>query len=150
MKPLVVLVSVFVISVFAIKLITKNYEVKLSARIGMCSMLLFTSIGHFAFTKGMAMMIPPIIPYKTEIIYITGILEIVLGIFLLIPQFSMFSGWTLIVLFVSLLPSNIYASINHIDYQKATLDGYGLEYLWFRIPLQLLFIAWTYLSTIKT
>ena len=35
------------------------------------------------------------------------------------------------------------------DYQKATVDGNGLNYLWFRIPLQLLFIAWAYISSIK-
>lgn len=43
----------------------------------------------------------------------------------------------------------IYGSIKHLDIQKATFDGNGLNYLWFRIPLQILFIVWTYLSSIK-
>ncbi|MFN3848119.1 MAG: hypothetical protein ACK4NY_01765 [Spirosomataceae bacterium] len=149
MKPLVVLVSVFLVSIFVIKLTTRNYDVYLSARIGMCGMLIFTAIGHFTFTKGMALMIPPMIPLKTEIIYFTGFLEILLGICLLIPRLSIYSGWILIAFFILLLPANIYASIKHIDYQKATFDGNGLDYLWFRIPLQFLFIAWTYFSTIK-
>jgi uncharacterized membrane protein len=149
MKQLVVLVSVFLVSIFGIKLITRNYDLFLSARIGMCGMLLFTAIGHFVFTKGMALMIPPMIPFKTEIIYLTGLLEILLGICLLIPRLSIYSGWILIVFFILLLPANIYASIKHIDYQKATFDGNGLDYLWFRIPLQFLFIAWMYFSTIK-
>jgi uncharacterized membrane protein len=121
----------------------------LSARIGMCAMLIFTAIGHFAFTKGMAMMIPPIIPSKNEIIYLTGLLEILLGIGLLIPKLSVYSGWVLIALFIVLLPANIYSAIKHIDYQKGTFDGNGLNYLWFRIPLQILFIIWTYISSIK-
>jgi hypothetical protein len=30
-----------------------------------------------------------------------------------------------------------------------TVIGSGSNYLWFRIPLQVLFIAWTYLTCIK-
>jgi uncharacterized membrane protein len=112
-------------------------------------MLLFTAIGHFAFTKGMAMMIPPMVPLKTEIVYFTGLLEILLGIGLLVPRLAMYSGWILIVFFTLLLPANIYAALKQVDYQKANFEGYGLLYLWFRIPLQILFILWTYFSTIK-
>jgi uncharacterized membrane protein len=112
-------------------------------------MLLFTAIGHFAFTKGMSMMIPSIVPFKTELVYLTGVLEILFGIGLLIPSLRMYSGWALIIFFMLLLPANINAAINHIDYQKGTFDGTGVSYLWFRVPLQILFIVWTYLCAIK-
>ena len=46
--------------------------------------------------------------------------------------------------FILILPSNIYASVKKINYQKATLDGPGLSYLWFRMPLQVFFIGWVY------
>jgi uncharacterized membrane protein len=149
MKPLIVLLAVFSLSLFTLRLLTQKYDLHLSARIGMCIMLFFTAIGHFAFTKGMAMMVPSIIPLKTEIIYLTGFLEILLGIGLLIPRLKIYTGWVLIVFFILLLPANINASIKHIDYQKGTLDGSGISYLWFRVPLQILFIIWTYLSSIK-
>ncbi len=149
MKPLIVLLSVFLISIFIIKLAFQKYDLFLSARIGMCAMLFFTAIGHFAFTKGMAMMLPPIVPLKTEVIYLTGFLEILLGLCLLIPRLSIYSGWAIILFLLLLLPANIYAAIKHIDYQKATYDGNGLVYLWFRIPLQIFFIVWTYISAIK-
>jgi len=58
MKPLIVLIGVFCISVFVIKFITKAYNLPLSARIAMCVMLCFTAIGHVVLTKGLAMMIP--------------------------------------------------------------------------------------------
>lgn len=149
MKPLIVLMGVSMITLIVIKFLTQKYDFALSARVGMCAMLFFTAMGHFVFTKGMAMMIPSIIPYKSEIIYFTGVLEIVLGICLIIPSLSAYSGWFLIFFFLLLLPANIYAALNHIDYQKANFEGQGLSYLWFRIPLQLLFIIWTYISAIK-
>ncbi|MDB5207901.1 MAG: putative rane protein [Flavisolibacter sp.] len=149
MKPLFVLLGAFVISFFIIKLFTKAFDLRLSGRIAMAVMLAFTAIGHFAFTKGMTMMLPDFIPFKTEIIYLTGIIEIIAAIGLLIPATRVWTGWALIAFFILLLPGNIKAAIDHIDYQKGTFDGNGPAYLWFRIPLQLLFIAWTYLSAIK-
>jgi len=97
----------------------------------------------------MSMMIPAIVPLKTEIIYLTGVLEILLGIGLLIPGLRVYSGWYLVIFFIFLLPANINAAIKHIDYQKGTPDGSGISYLWFRVPLQILFIAWTYFCAIK-
>jgi uncharacterized membrane protein len=149
MKPLFVLVVVFMIALLALRAMRGDYQFALAGRIAMAAMLLFTSIAHFAFTKGMSMMLPDIIPYKTEAIYLTGIIEIVIAIGLLVPGFTVPAAWFLIVFFILLLPANIYAAVRHIDYEKATFAGNGPGYLWFRIPLQVLFIVWTYLSAIK-
>ncbi len=149
MKPLIVLVSSFVIAIFVVKIVNKAYDFGLSARIAMSVMLCFTAIAHVAFTKGMSMMIPQCIPFKTSLVYITGLFEILVAIGLLIPGLKVISGWALIIFLVLMLPANIYASIHHIDYQKGTFDGNGLTYLWFRIPLQFLFILWTYISAIR-
>jgi uncharacterized membrane protein len=149
MKPLIVLLVTFVIALVVTKIANGYCKTALSARIAMSVMLLFTASAHFAFTKGMAMMVPSFIPYKTEIIYATGIIEIIAAIGLLIPNFKETAGWLLILFFVLLLPANINAAIKHIDYQKGTLEGNGVNYLWFRIPLQILFILWTYLCSIR-
>lgn len=149
MKPLIVLLIVFAVSILAMKLIRGNYEFANSGRIAMSIMLLFTAVAHFAFTKGMAMMLPDFIPYKTETVYLTGIIEITAAIGLFIPSLRVITAWLLIAFFILILPANIYAALKQIDYQKGTSDGNGLMYLWFRIPLQILFIVWTYLSAIK-
>lgn len=149
MKPLSVLLLTFVVVLFVIKFTQKEHNFTLAARIAIATMLLFTAIGHFIFTKGMSMMLPSFLPYKTNIIYLTGIFEILLAIGLLIPKFQIISGWLLIIFLILMLPANIYASLNKINYQKGTFDGNGLSYLWFRIPLQILFIIWTYISSIR-
>jgi uncharacterized membrane protein len=149
MKPLIVLIVVFAIAVFVMKLIGHQYNFALAGRIAMAAMLLFTSMGHFAFAKGMAMMIPDFIPYKTAMVYLTGIIEIVAAIGLLIPAVRVLAGWLLIIFFILLLPANIQAAIKQLDFQKGTFDGSGLNYLWLRVPLQLLFIAWVYMSSIR-
>ena len=149
MQPLIVFISVFIISLVATKIIQGKYSLALSGRIALSVMLAFTAIAHFVFTKGMAMMLPAFIPYKTVIVYFTGIIELIAATGLLIPRFKFITGWLLIAFFLLILPANIYAAVNHIDYQNGSYDGNGLGYLWFRIPLQIFFIAWTYLFTIS-
>ena len=104
--------------------------------------LIFTSVGHFIYAKGMSMMLPELIPLKKEIILFTGILEILAAITLLIPRFQKLTAVFLIIFFIVLLPANVYAALHHVNYQTAKFDGKGPEYLWLRIPLQLIFIGW--------
>lgn len=149
MKPLIVLIVATIITGVSLKLISGVYNFPLSARIGMTTMLLFTAMGHFMFTDGMTMMIPDFIPFKKELVYFTAIIEIAGAIGLHIPLFRTITAWLLILFFILMLPANIKASIEQLDYQKATFDGKGLTYLWFRIPLQILFMVWVYISSIK-
>ncbi|MFT3823821.1 MAG: hypothetical protein QM731_07865 [Chitinophagaceae bacterium] len=148
MKVVVVLAVSFLLSLLAIKWLQNRYNWQLAGAIAMGIMLLFTSLGHFMFAKGMSMMLPPFIPFKTALVYLTGIIEIAAAIGLFIPSTRPVTGWLLIIFFILILPANIYGAIKHIDFEKAALNGNGPSYLWFRIPLQVLFILWTYLCTI--
>ena len=85
MKPLVILLAVFGISSLLFWLFTDSWNLLFSGNLAMCVMLCFTALGHFLFPKGMAMMIPPIIPFRIAWVYITGVAEIVFGIALLFP-----------------------------------------------------------------
>ena len=150
MKPLIVLISVFGVSLVILRLLRGNWQFAPAARVAMAAMLVFTSIAHFIFVKGMSMMLPDFIPFKNMVIYATGVLEIAAAIGLLTVKFRVKTAWFLIVFFILILPANIYAAQQHVDYQHGTSDGPGLGYLWFRIPLQLLFITWVYLVGVRS
>lgn len=100
MKPFIVLLLVFAISVLALRIMRGEYKFALSGRIAMSVMLLFTAIAHFAFTEGMAMMLPDFVPFKSEIVYLTGVIEIMAAICLLIPSATVATGWLLVIFFV--------------------------------------------------
>src|SRR5690606_38325732 len=87
--------------------------------------------------------------FKEETVYLTGVVEIAAAAGLLVPRLRRLTAWLLIVFFILVLPANIYAALEHVDYQNATFDGQGPSYLWFRIPLQLFFIIWIYFSAIR-
>ncbi|GFD76045.1 hypothetical protein KUL113_54650 [Tenacibaculum sp. KUL113] len=149
MKPLFILLLTFIVSIGIQRLISKNINYLISARIAMCTMLLFTALGHFLFTDGMSKMIPNFIPLKPTLVLATGILEIILAIGLLLPVYQKTTAWILIFFLLLMIPANIKASLENLNYQTGTYNGKGLSYLWFRIPLQLFFIAWVYFSTLK-
>ncbi len=149
MKPFYLLLAVFVLSTSIAKLTTGSWNLPFGGNLAMALMLCFTALGHFLFTKGMILMVPGFIPFKRELIYLTGIAEIILGIALLFPSVRAYAGVALIIFLLLMLPANIYAAVNHVNYEKASFDGPGLSYLWIRIPLQAIFIAWLYYFSIS-
>jgi uncharacterized membrane protein len=144
MKPLFVLLGVFGLLAAGTYFWQGHVNYVLAGNGAMAAMLLFTGIAHFAFTEGMMGMLPAFLPAKMAWVLATGVLEIAAAVGLLIPSLRWNTGWLLIAFFVLILPGNILAARRHLNYQTGTLDGPGLRYLWFRIPLQLLFIAWTW------
>lgn len=147
METLLVLFGVFITTLLIIWLTTKRFELAFASRVAMAVMLVFTAIGHFIFAKGMAMMIS-FLPWANVIVFITGIIELIAAIGLLLPKTKVLTGKLLILFFILLLPANIYAAIHNINLQTADYTGKGLSYLWIRIPMQLLFIAWVYFSSL--
>lgn len=148
--PEAILPIVFLISLIILKMMTNEYRFALAARFAMTIMLLATGIAHFVYVKGMLLMIPEYIPFRPTIVYVTGIVEIIAGMLLLVPRYQKKAGIFLILFFVLLLPFNIYACMLHVDMEKGNYEGDGLLYLWYRIPLQVFFIAWVYFSACRS
>lgn len=143
MKPLIVLLVVFAVSCGVTAIAAGHIDYLLSGRMAMAAMLLLTAIGHFKFTDGMVMMMPPFIPAKKLMVWLTGVIEIAAAIGLLTPLYQI-TGKLLILFFVLIIPVNIYGAIKKVNLEKADYTGDGLKYLWFRVPLQVLFIVWVW------
>lgn len=149
MKLLYLLLGAFAISLLATKHFTKAFDYSLSGRMAMSAILVITAIGHVVYTQGMMLMMPDVIPFKKELVYITGIIEFCAAIGLLIPRIQHITAWLLIIFFILILPANIHAALKNVDFTTGTNTGPGVSYLWLRIPLQVIFIVWTYLFGIR-
>jgi uncharacterized membrane protein len=114
------------------------------AKIGLSLFFLFTSLGHFIKTEEMSAMVPPVIPYRVELIYITGVLELLGAIGVWIPRLARFTGLCLILMLLGLLPANIYSAFHRVDFGG---HGAGPAYLLVRVPFQIFAIWWTYFAT---
>ena len=92
----------------------------------------------------MAAMLPVWAPYRVELIYGTGVLELLGAIAVWIPSLMKLAGFCLILMLICILPANIYSAIERVDFGG---HAAGPIYLLLRIPFQLFAIWWTYLST---
>jgi uncharacterized membrane protein len=144
MKPLIVLLAVFVVSSLASFIAGHPADYYFCGRLAMGVMLIFAATAHFKFNRGMVLMVPRFIPYKKVVVHITGYIEILAAIGLLVKTVREPVAWFVIIFFILLLPANIYAANHKVNLEKPDICGNGLKYLWFRIPLQLLFIGWVY------
>ncbi|NEA36412.1 hypothetical protein [Streptomyces sp. SID13031] len=116
-----------------------------SAAHGMAVMLLLTASAHFVPASVTVMpnhadlirIVPPFLPFADALVYLTGVLELLgaLGLVLMATRWA--AGLGLAALFVMLLPANIYEAIADITFA----NGEPASPLWQRIPEQILYVA---------
>ncbi|MBE7179571.1 MAG: hypothetical protein INR69_24420 [Mucilaginibacter polytrichastri] len=85
-------------------------------------------------------MIHGLLPQPRFWIYLTGALEIIFGIGLLLLPVKIWAAWGLIILLVAMFPANIRVAVNNLP------PPGGLPakpwYVWSRLLFQPLYIAW--------
>lgn len=142
MAPLILLISAFIIFHLLNRILwKKHFDDGFIGRSALAFMLVFTGMAHFTNSEQMIAMLAEIIPYKKEVIYGTGIIELAAALGLIFKRTSRITSGLLILFFFCVLPANIIGSLNKVE-----LGGmeYGPVYLFLRIPLQLFFIWWAY------
>jgi uncharacterized membrane protein len=148
MAPFIVLLFsyllLYLINRYGLK---RKFTTDLIGRTALAFMLVFTGSSHFFMEDQMVQMLPDFLPGKYMIVYLTGVIEFIAAVGLLVKKTSRLASVMLILFFVSVLPANIIGSLNRVE-----LGGMenGTGYLLFRIPLQLFFIGWVYYFGIRT
>ncbi len=106
--------------------------------------LLFVAAGvnHFIKPRFYESIVPPYLPWPGAIVVISGVAEIVLGVGLLIPQFSVYAAWGLILLLIAVFPANI-----HMATHPELYPTISPALLWLRLPLQAVLVLWAYWYT---
>ena len=112
---------------------------------GLALIFLLAGIAHFVVARPMAEMIPLAIPFRVPLVYFTGVCEFAAVAGLLLPSLRQAAGWAVIVFLIAVFPANISGALRHLP-----LGGHDApHYLWFRVPVQLLLIAWTYYFAVR-
>ncbi|MGB3494787.1 MAG: DoxX family protein [Elainellaceae cyanobacterium] len=96
---------------------------------------------HFLTSEPFIRIVPDFLPYPAMLVYISGVIEIVLGLTLLMPPLSRWAAWGLVALFIAVYPANINMAVNQIQ-----IGGLPSNWLFhaIRLPLQFVLIAWAY------
>jgi uncharacterized membrane protein len=90
--------------------------------------------------------IPPALPDPEWLNVISGLAEIVLGVFLLEPRTRVFAAWGVIALLIAVFPANVYAATQ--NFGPGFEPGTGNPLVnYARLPFQALFIVWAWWYT---
>ncbi len=109
----------------------------------MAMLYILAGVFHFVKPKSYVRIMPHWITasWHLQLVYISGAIEILLGVLLIPESTRAISAWGIIALLIAVFPANIQMMINYFHYNNSMK--------WFtvlRLPLQLLLIfwAWTY------
>ncbi|MCG8367609.1 MAG: hypothetical protein MJA27_30270, partial [Pseudanabaenales cyanobacterium] len=116
MVVLMVLLSVFFVAWGMLAIAHHPNRVRTAGCIAFAALFLFTGVSHFSLVDGMVQMLPEWLPGRYPIIYIAGIMEIAMGIGFLWSSTRRITGIVAIAFLICVLPSNIYASLNSVDF----------------------------------
>ena len=100
---------------------------------------IMVGIKHFQDPSWFVQIIPPILPYKYELVYLSGFFEVLLGILLMIPRFQSTAAKGLIILLICVYPANIY-----LAQTNGAVLGISPFIAWGRLPFQFVFIGLAY------
>jgi uncharacterized membrane protein len=99
---------------------------------------------HFVRPDFYVKIMPPYLPIHRELVFLSGICEVALGVSLLIPRYSRLAAWGIIGLLIAVCPANIYV------YQNQELVPGSPILRLLRLPLQGVLLLWAYWHTRPT
>ena len=137
---LLALIAILTGAYGVLAVIAPQMDDKQRGRISLALLFLFTGLGHFVNPEPMATMLPPWMPSRVPLVYVTGLLEWAGAIGLLMPRSARIAGICLVTFLIAVFPANVFAALNHVG-----MGGHeaGPAYLLVRAPFQLALIWWT-------
>ena len=117
-------------------------KIKIILKWLLCIFMVGSGVNHFLNPEFYLRMMPPYLPWHRELVYLSGVFEIVLGVMLVIPRFTKLAAWGIIALLIAIFPANIYMSTHPQLFPEFNPTG-----LLIRLPFQALFITWAFWFT---
>ena len=100
--------------------------------------LIYAGVQHFLKPAFYEPFVPAFLPAKTFIVYLSGIVEIALGVLLFIPKYTKRAATGVIILMLIFLPVHVWDVFS----DTPAIGSHDAALI--RLPFQFLFIAWAY------
>eukprot|EP01116_Phalansterium_solitarium_P008790 TRINITY_DN22757_c0_g1_i1.p1 TRINITY_DN22757_c0_g1~~TRINITY_DN22757_c0_g1_i1.p1 ORF type:complete len:178 (-),score=39.01 TRINITY_DN22757_c0_g1_i1:86-619(-) len=122
----------------------RNRTVRLASNITLGLFFVGAGYQHFKIPKFYLKLMPPFLPLHLELVYLSGVVEIVFGLLMFYPRTANIGAWGVLATLLAVYPANIYHLFS-TDAQRKL--GSGFVFPLIRVPLQFVFFAWAYLQT---
>ena len=116
-------------------------KIKVISKTLLAFFLIIAGTLHFVRPEFFLKIMPPYLPLHKELVLLSGAVEILLGVSLLIPRLSRIAAWGIMTLMFAVFPANIY-----LFQHQEILPAPPLVHM-LRLPMQAVFILWAYWHT---
>jgi uncharacterized membrane protein len=107
----------------------------------MALLLLSAGAMHFLYAPSFVQIVPPFVPWPVGMVYVSGVVELLLGVGLMLPRLSRSAALGVVLLLVAVFPANVYHWLADVHVNGWPAPGW---YHLVRIPAQGLLIAWAF------
>jgi uncharacterized membrane protein len=114
---------------------------KTASKLLLSLLMIVAGVNHFVRSDFYVRIMPPSLPLHRELVFLSGVLEIALGVLLLVPRLTRLAAWGIIALLIAVFPANIYLYQN-----QEILPAPPVLHL-LRLPLQGILILWAWWHT---
>ena len=97
----------------------RRRPVKSVLRYVMAAFYVWAGINHFLRPEFYLNLMPPYIPLHTEMVYLSGVAEILLGVLVAIPRTATMPAWGIILMLIVFLPVHVHMLVNNHLYPEA-------------------------------
>lgn len=98
---------------------------------------------HFVAPAPFEAIMPPYVPFPHEMVLISGVFELGLGLAVLPERSRRWAGYGLVLLLLAVFPANIHMALHEVPIESPPPRWL----VWARLPLQGVMIAWALWST---
>lgn len=100
------------------------------------AVMIAAGVMHFVAPDIYLRIMPDYLPWHLELVYISGVFEVLGGVGLFVPKVRSLAGWGIIALLFAVWPANIYMATEGIEFSPAVA--------WVRVVLQpaLMYLAY--------
>jgi len=123
---------------------TKTKRILLWVMAGFYALAGFNHLMNPAFYVAI---VPPSLPAPEWLNVVSGLAEIVLGVFVLEPRTRVFAAWGIIALLIAVFPANVYVATANIGIPGGVPGTGNATVNWVRLPFQLVLVAWAWWYT---
>ena len=96
---------------------------------------------HFTHVDFFLRAMPDYLPAHLELVWLSGVFEILGGLGLLVKKTRRFSSFGIIALLFAVYPANIHMAMHPAEFADLGMTPLGL---YVRLPFQFVFMAWAY------
>ena len=110
--------------------------------------LFYISAGvtHFTNYDFFEALVPPVLVFKSDIVYVSGLIEIILGLLLCYKKTRHKAAWGIVLLLIIVFPANLYLYFSEVPREAL---GISINQAFIRLPFQIPLLIIAYWHSIE-